>query len=431
VSELDIETLLAGELGPDELAELERRLRADPALLEEAMASYRLRQLLPLALRGRGGDRFAEAVARSLKPPSEGFAMGVERSVRRRVARKRRRGALWLLPLAAAAAIAAAVALRWSSPAPVPVPLPAPIAPSVAVSADDVPVVAVAGGDLRQGEVIGFGREITLPAAASATLRWADGSALALAGEARLRVVRAAGKRIEIERGAVACSAAHQPDGRPFAISTPHGEATIVGTRFVLEVGATTLLRVSDGAVRLRDRANGAESVVHAGEEKRIGPPQLPYVQDFLTGLPTGWQLGELYEEPAGDWWRSVTSVERQDRGRASWCISSEAREHQHPFFRFDPRASIELTLAQDRPAQDLLLLVLCRADTGAYVANVMIHVDVPDRPAFQAVRVPFAKAYEGLDRVGDVPAVCTSWLLQSFDRDQRPRLARIAVLPP
>jgi hypothetical protein len=428
MSDLDLEELLAGELDAAALAELERRLRADPELLRQAMESYRLRQLLPLALRGRGGDRFAEAVCRSVQPPSEGFALRVDKSVRRRAARQRRRSVLWLLPVAAAAAVVAlAVTLHGTPTAPE---RPAPPAPLVAVTVDDLPVVAVAGGQLKAGEVVGLGREVALPATASATLRWSDGSTLALAGGVRLRLARGPGKRVELERGRVDCAAAHQPEGRPFAISTPQGEGTIVGTRFTLDVGTTTLLRVSEGAVRLHERATGAETIVHAGEEQRIGPPPLPYAQDFLTGLPAGWHGGELYEEPAGDWWRSVTAVERHDQGRASWRIASEPREPRHPFFRFDRRATIELTLAQDRPAQDQLRLTLCRADTGAALGDLTLPVDTPNRPAWQTLRVPLAQA-EGLDRVGDVPAVCTAWVLDSFAKDQHPRLARIALLPP
>jgi ferric-dicitrate binding protein FerR (iron transport regulator) len=70
--------------------------------------------------------------------------------------------------------------------------------------------------------------------------------------------------RIDLREGALLCSVA--PQSRPFAFSTPHAEATVLGTEFELSAtGGETRLRTASGRVRL---SAGAPSVeVGPGEE--------------------------------------------------------------------------------------------------------------------------------------------------------------------
>src|SRR5207247_647116 len=71
------------------------------------------------------------------------------------------------------------------------------------------------------------------------------------------------GKWIELTEGALAIEAAHQPAERAMAITTPHGEARVVGTTLRLSVEKeSTRLEVVEGKVRLSRLGVPAADVV-------------------------------------------------------------------------------------------------------------------------------------------------------------------------
>ncbi len=75
----------------------------------------------------------------------------------------------------------------------------------------------------------------------------------------------AAGRRLRLERGAIAAEVATQPPGRPLTIATPDGEAVVLGTAFTLTVDDHgTDLAVRHGLVELR--AAGEATSVGAGQ---------------------------------------------------------------------------------------------------------------------------------------------------------------------
>jgi ferric-dicitrate binding protein FerR (iron transport regulator) len=82
------------------------------------------------------------------------------------------------------------------------------------------------------------------------------------------------GKRLELIRGKVEARVAKQPIDRPMVLDTPQAEATVVGTRFVLDARRTsTWLEMAEGAVDLAripeagTRGNGGQKIkVVAGQ---------------------------------------------------------------------------------------------------------------------------------------------------------------------
>jgi len=71
------------------------------------------------------------------------------------------------------------------------------------------------------------------------------------------------GKRLEVIIGTVTAKVAPQPPGHPMMLGTPHSDAKVMGTEFVLTVdSASTRLEVIEGAVQLCNREDGKAIVV-------------------------------------------------------------------------------------------------------------------------------------------------------------------------
>ncbi len=110
---------------------------------------------------------------------------------------------------------------------------------------------------------------ITVVGDGAATLRTADGSQLALEGDALL--IHAPGSW-RLEHGALVVDAARQPPGQHLAIETPRGVVSVIGTRFRVEADPErTWVRVERGHVALsqgverRELAMGEEGMADAG----------------------------------------------------------------------------------------------------------------------------------------------------------------------
>jgi hypothetical protein len=72
------------------------------------------------------------------------------------------------------------------------------------------------------------------------------------------------GKRLELLMGNISVKVAPQPVGRPMMIATPHSEAKVRGTEFLLAVdSASTHLEVIEGAVQIVSREDGKAVEVH------------------------------------------------------------------------------------------------------------------------------------------------------------------------
>jgi ferric-dicitrate binding protein FerR (iron transport regulator) len=148
-------------------------------------------------------------------------------------------------------------------------------APSVASVAGRVDLIRDgrpgSRADLMRGARLRSGDRIVAHAGAAATLRYADGTAVALSGGSYLTVLAGeGGKRLLLSDGSLDADVARQPAGKAMVIETPHARAEVLGTRFSLSVGAAeTRLDVREGAVRLASAAGGSAAdvvTVRAGE---------------------------------------------------------------------------------------------------------------------------------------------------------------------
>ncbi|MBI2947766.1 MAG: FecR domain-containing protein [Verrucomicrobia bacterium] len=83
----------------------------------------------------------------------------------------------------------------------------------------------------------------------------------------RLRLERTnAAHRLELAVGAITAKVAPQPKGQPMLVLTPHAEAMVMGTEFLLTVNAQfSRLDVLDGTIQFVNRDDGKSALVTGG----------------------------------------------------------------------------------------------------------------------------------------------------------------------
>jgi len=78
-------------------------------------------------------------------------------------------------------------------------------------------------------------------------------------------------KVIHLKSGDVICDVDKQPPGKPMKIYTPHAEATVLGTQFLLSAEKDfSKLHVNEGAVEFKDKATNKSIEAKAGWTTRI-----------------------------------------------------------------------------------------------------------------------------------------------------------------
>jgi ferric-dicitrate binding protein FerR (iron transport regulator) len=241
-----ISRYLDGLAGAADLAELDAAVCASPDAARRFAALARIDGDLRAASRASGGlvaGSITQRIAAAERQASR-------RSARRFRTRSQRRR--WVLPLAAAL-VAALGALAWLAAGSDPVVIDAPFLSAGRA----VPSGTVVHGTL---EIQGGGSVVLEP-----------GSQAEAAGSAAEPLLR-------LDRGRVACVVAPRAHGR-FAITTPHGSLSVIGTVFTVEVGADTLLSVREGTVEAivgEDRqAVSAGAVARLGGGVRLFKPTL------------------------------------------------------------------------------------------------------------------------------------------------------------
>ncbi|HEV3028123.1 MAG TPA: FecR domain-containing protein [Planctomycetota bacterium] len=171
----------------------------------------------------------------------------------------------------------------------------------------------------------------------SAVLTFADRTQVHLGSGTVIReVVEQGGKRLVVVRGRVTATVAKQPADQPFVLSTPHGEAKVVGTTLRLTVDPSgTRLEVTEGKVRLSrldgksvDVPSGHCAVAAAGLELASRPmldrlhyeaavakrPDLLFFEDFEQ---EGWKRH----------WSSPSATSRVTEERAFTLVGRRALE--------------------------------------------------------------------------------------------------------
>lgn len=204
---------------------------------------------------------------RQKRPSSRIIRAAVRRRLGRRRHARRRRSALfsYVLPSLAAAAVLLLfvnfAARRLREPG-------RELCAAVVGVEGDVQLIRGSEKTLaRVGRLIKPGHEVVAGTGASLRFRYPDGTTVGVAGGTGLSLVaRAGGKRIHLSQGELHAEVSRQPAGRPMVLTTPHAEATVLGTRFSLTAEIeSTRLEVVEGQVRLASQHEGTSVEVAAG----------------------------------------------------------------------------------------------------------------------------------------------------------------------
>lgn len=136
---------------------------------------------------------------------------------------------------------------------------------------------ATAGGKgatrtLKAGDKVQLGEIVSADKHSSILVHYEDGSGILVQTSSTIRLGTGRAKHVSITDGAASFNVAPQDANRPFTISTPHSQTTVVGTMFTLTVRpSSTKLDVDKGVVEFLDRTKNKSQTVQAGESAVAG----------------------------------------------------------------------------------------------------------------------------------------------------------------
>jgi hypothetical protein len=305
-----IAAYLDGTAAPDQRAELERRLPAEPGLADRLTLQARLSAMLETL--GRQESHRA------------GFAAGTSRN--------------WI---AAAAVLAAALlgGVLLLRPSRGPDLRIASAAPGVVVARGTeriaaLPAMSLIAGDTVRSEA---GQPFVLEYAGEPTRLEAEGGAEVAIPE------RGRGKEIRLRAGEVTATVAPQPAGAPFVLATPHARIEVLGTTITVRViPAATRLEVREGRARMGNVEVAAGYYAEAEKGRVSGPHPLTgglkgeYFdnEDFTKPVMTRidprvdftWGLGSPHPSMGSDYFsvRWTGRVEPESSGTWSFHVVSD-----------------------------------------------------------------------------------------------------------
>lgn len=353
----NLERWCDGTLVSDELAAWTARVAADPALQEEIAAERRFVNYLR-AIATPPADRVTAAAEAALR--SRALIVADRHSSRAHtvaqvMAGTRRSPWLRWWPVTTSAAAACLVVTWWWTT-------------SAAVAWSD-------SGALRAGaEVPTTVRDV----------RFADHSALAISPDSRLRLGNdAQRKRIELSAGGVEAQVAPQTADTSFTITTPHGEATVLGTQFRVDLAEdTSVFFVSEGRVAIRggdstitatagQRAIAADGTVvlapspwtdHRPLGRVVISGSMSTIGQQPVGNPNGWLFEPTIDRSAAGFNARMTAAVdqmiaglRSVNGQGLVLYAIEGGAHQHSAgFLGDPRRLNEFAPEFDAIADPL-----------------------------------------------------------------------------
>jgi len=252
-----------GSLSPTGQAELAQAIVDSPEISTAIRDELRFDTDLALAVRGLVASGLVQRVAGVQRTLGSQRRRHIAQSVWRRAERPRR---WWLRPsvmgsLAAVLVLALGI-LAWLTP--------------TRIGILELPRT----GWEREGEVVRITKPTVLlhgPAGLEVELRLGT----TIAAEPNQDV-------LALRQGFARVAAPHRPPGDPLRFVTPHLSADVVGTRFTLECGSGTTLRVSEGTV-VAHRLSSAKD------------PSLRAIGDAASGMPVT-AGGSLRNGVVGEW---------------------------------------------------------------------------------------------------------------------------------
>jgi ferric-dicitrate binding protein FerR (iron transport regulator) len=163
--------------------------------------------------------------------------------------------------------------------------------------------VAVKKEPARDGQTVEPGQSIETGAAGGVALRFSDGTRVEIGPDSRIdQVTNGKGKKIEFDHGMLSAEVKKQPAGEPLVVTTPHAEAKVLGTKFLLTVKSdSTRLDVQEGRVKLTLAATGSSTEVGAGTYA-IAAPGTRLVAKRIPPANPRLLLNEEFDAPEGRW---------------------------------------------------------------------------------------------------------------------------------
>jgi ferric-dicitrate binding protein FerR (iron transport regulator) len=173
-----------------------------------------------------------------------------------------------------------------------PAPAPGPVLETVE---GEVAWIGNAAAPPRPGQPVPAGAGLSTGGARSRlVLKLPGDTRLELGSDGRMEEIHGTGDqmRLSLTKGMLLASVAKQTGARSVVVLTPHAEITVLGTRFVVQVGSDeTRLDVEEGKVRNRRLSDKRTVDVAAGHTLSTGkvgpltPKPLPLVRSFQDGV--------------------------------------------------------------------------------------------------------------------------------------------------
>jgi WD40 repeat protein len=287
-----LQAYLDGELSPEDIAALETRLKAEPALADALLALAREETILiewAGTTRAREEAERASAAAQERESAAPPLILSLPRSRAAAFARSR---FLWAsLPAAALllAVLGMYAAWRWRGNEP-------DVLARIEEVQGDVSIIAPSGtiAIAQEGQPLLPGQELKTGGEGSlAVVRYADQTRLTLNTETLIRLLagdksaqgkKAAGKKVFLREGVLAADVARQPEGNPMVLTTPHAEVQLSDTQFrstaaseetriEMDAGRGKVTRTSD---RQSVEMQAGSYVVTAPKDEPLAPRKLP-----------------------------------------------------------------------------------------------------------------------------------------------------------
>ena len=243
---------------------------------------------------------------------------------------------------------------------------------------------------LRQNETVETSSGID-----SAEIVYSDGTTIELLGETivTLSETTNGSKQLTVLSGVIQADVSPQLAGRPLRIITSTATLEVLGTTLGVEVrDASTQLEVATGIVAMTRKVDNQRVEVKAGQittatDSAEHPlharpfPELPsaWSEDFHSGLPKGWLVGELIDIEDG---HAVRATFDEHGSEMKYSVSTQNAwgEGDHGLFLLHEDSVLHVRYRQDDVAPLHLMVVTRAYPPGQLRRGVNLHYEIPLR---------------------------------------------------